>query len=110
MRISDWSSDVCSSDLALMCLEVGEPPRPTRSRTTLPRAPTGKNQPSVLLPTGCHTTSQLPFGCTQPQAFVSESDTSRTRIHSQVQSIGWTPRLFRTSTVRTSSDGYSRIV
>src|SRR3546814_10280393 len=63
LRTSSSRTGPPSCPSALMYLEVGEPPRPTRSRTTLPRAPTRKNQPSVLLPTGCHTTSQLPFGC-----------------------------------------------
>src|SRR3546814_5742666 len=37
MRISDWSSDVCSSDLALGCLQSGGP-LPTDSRALRCRA------------------------------------------------------------------------
>src|SRR3546814_8252490 len=45
MRISDWSSDVCSSDLPLVCHGTATPPHRQRARTPHLRHDSSRNRP-----------------------------------------------------------------
>src|SRR3546814_1580964 len=52
MRISDWSSDVCSSDLALFVVKVsGRPLARSQPRTDLPGSPAHRGaHPEIISP------------------------------------------------------------
>src|SRR3546814_8824293 len=47
MRISDWSSDVCSSDLAIFDLELGDVERAQRARPAVADAGQGEGRRTI---------------------------------------------------------------
>src|SRR3546814_13699794 len=59
MRISDWSSDVCSSDLSLQVLSLAhvDPPQ-RRAVRDKPEFLPGRTRPPVVAQPGCHREEQ----------------------------------------------------
>src|SRR3546814_14463882 len=64
MRISDWSSDVCSSDLALFVVKVsGRPLARSQPRTDLPGSPAHRGaHPEIISPEPLSRGRQAPVG------------------------------------------------
>src|SRR3546814_20913585 len=87
MRISDWSSDVCSSDLSLSAVIGTRPPESEltgenfdpEAEQTLPEDPTGTADPAIQDPLGM-AVSPLPSAIARPtgvDAVTLSTDESR---------------------------------
>src|SRR3546814_19408122 len=63
MRISDWSSDVCSSDLAASSTSERSRAPPKRAQKKLPTAPASPARPSASAP-GEARSIRTPWGVT----------------------------------------------